>query len=106
MSERDFYEWALKSPYKFSVIGWDRAKLIEERPDYFIVSNFEFIHPLRLRRPSAIEFWRELEARYRLEKVFKRELRFLGISFPFIPQMIPEDVLYTFPEIRIYKIRT
>jgi hypothetical protein len=43
-----------------------------------------------------------LEARYRLEKLFKRELRFLGISFPFIPQMIPEDVLYTFPEIRIY----
>jgi 4-amino-4-deoxy-L-arabinose transferase-like glycosyltransferase len=106
MSERDFHEWALKSPYKFSVIGWDRAKLLEERPDYFIVSNFEFLHPLRLRRPSAVEFWRELEARYKLEKVFKRELRFLGISFPFIPQMIPEDVLYTFPEIRIYKIKT
>ncbi|MGB9877909.1 MAG: ArnT family glycosyltransferase [bacterium] len=105
MSERDFYEWNLKSPYKVVIIGWDKRKLLEEKPDYFVVSNFEFIHPLRLKRPSALEFWSELERRYRLVKDFKQELRFLGISFPFVPQSIPEDVLYTFPEIRIYKIR-
>lgn len=104
MSRRNFLNWAETAPWRISVIGWDRTRLLEVSPKYFIVSNFEYIHPLRLERPSAVEFWRELEGRYKLERVFKRELRFLGLSFPFVPQAIPEDVLYTFPEIRIYKL--
>lgn len=105
MSKRDFLNWVERAPWRVSLIGWDKVRLLEVSPDYFVVSNFEYIHPLRLERPSALEFWRTLEEKYRLEKVFKRDLRFLGLSFPFVPQAIPEDILYTFPEIRIYKIK-
>lgn len=105
MSRKDFLEWAEKAPWRISVIGWDKMKLLEVSPRYFVVSNFEYIHPLRLSRPSALEFWKTLEERYKLERVFKRELRFLGLAFPFLPQAIPEDVLYTLPEIRVYNMK-
>lgn len=105
MSKGDFLNWAERAPWRVSIIGWDREKLLDLSPQYFIVSNLEYIHPLRLKRPSAVEFWQTLEQRYKLERVFKRELRFLGLSFPFLPKVVPEDILYTFPEIRIYKLK-
>ncbi|MBC7327628.1 glycosyltransferase family 39 protein [bacterium] len=105
MSQRDFLRWVEKAPWKVQVIGWDAGRLISEAPRRFVVSNFEYIHPLRLKRASAIEFWRTLEERYGLEIVFKRGLSFAGLRFPFVEEAVPEDVLYTFPEIRIYKLK-
>lgn len=102
MSEREFYNWAMERDWKVVVLDWKPERLMETKPRFVVVSNFEFIHPLRLKRKEALRFWEILERNYTFAKTFKRELRLNGLSFPFNPKEVPEDILYTLPEIRIY----
>lgn len=91
-----------KQPYHFEVIGFDPAKLHDQEPAWFVMSEFEWRDEERLRPKEYQSFMNELHNLYQLEKSYKNHpwLALPGRAF------VPHDFLYTNPEIQIYQLRS
>jgi hypothetical protein len=85
--------------YQFMFTGWDAEKLRDEKPNWFVMSEFEWREKARLKDAGYEKFAAALEADYTLEKTFQNSapLALPGREF------VPHDFLYTDPEIVIYK---
>lgn len=87
--------------FHFELIGFDAEKLRQQKPQWFVMSEFEWRDEARLRPQEFGRFMKELNNEYRLEKTYKHHpwLALPGRNF------VPHDFLYTNPEIRIYQLR-
>lgn len=87
--------------YQFVITGWDTALLKEKRPQFFVMSEFEWCEEERLRRKEWTAFLRALKAEgYTLAKTFQNYPLLLG--WRVVPSYVPHDWLYPFPSIRIW----
>jgi hypothetical protein len=82
--------------YKFAVTGFDRIKLQSAQPEWFVISEYEWMEKERLRDPQYENFMKALDKEYSLAARFP--VRHVGKS-PYVPH----DYLYTHPEVRIYR---
>ncbi|HVF10581.1 MAG TPA: glycosyltransferase family 39 protein [Abditibacteriaceae bacterium] len=82
--------------YKFAVTGFDTTKLQRMQPQWFVMSEYEWIDKERLNEPGYKKFMAALRREYTLAARF---------SSPFAdePGYVPHDFLYTHPTIRIYR---
>lgn len=87
--------------YKFVTTGMNAAKLQSDKPQWFVLSEFEWRERARLQDPDYQKFGETLEKDYVLEKSFQ------NIAPGAMPgrDFVPHDFLYPNPEIRIYKRR-
>jgi hypothetical protein len=89
--------------------GFSSRSLLSEKPDYFIITDFEYREAAYIRRFFAEDYAdsnRFLEILnnlnyYQLEKTFEVTPNFCGISFS--KGFPPHDWMYVYPTIRIYK---
>lgn len=90
--------------YNFVITGWNSSLLKEKRPQFFVMSEFEWCEEERLQMKERTEFLQALEAEgYALEKTFQDYPHLLG--WRIVPSYVPHDWLYPFPQVRIYRIR-
>jgi len=90
--------------YNFVITGWDASALKEKRPQFFVMSEFEWCEEERLQRKELTEFLQALEAEgYTLEKTFQNYPHLFG--WRIVPSYVPHDWLYPFPQVKIYRIR-
>ncbi|MCS6860933.1 MAG: glycosyltransferase family 39 protein [Abditibacteriales bacterium] len=91
--------------YKFVITGWDTSILKEKRPQFFVMSEFEWCEEKRLQRKEWTAFLRALKAEgYILVKTFANPPRLWG--WRVVPSYVPHDWLYPFPSVRIYRLGT
>jgi 4-amino-4-deoxy-L-arabinose transferase-like glycosyltransferase len=85
--------------YQFIFTDWSAEKLQSEKPQWFILSEFEWREKARLQNDDYEKFMMALQANYTLEKTFQnaKPVALPGRKF------VPHDFLYTNPAIRIYK---
>ncbi|MBI3922963.1 MAG: glycosyltransferase family 39 protein [Armatimonadetes bacterium] len=100
-SQRQFEEWNATAPHKIVITGWDKEKLGEAPPDYFVTSEFETRDEVRLNLREPLEFLRQLSQDYDLVQTFKSK----QAAVLFAPRFVPHDWLYPNPGIRIYRKR-
>lgn len=80
---------------------WDTSVLAEPLPEYVIVSDIESEDALRLRLPDAMRFFDTLKANYAVF-VFENRPRLLGLEIG-KAEYVPNDLLYIYPRITIYR---
>ncbi|HET6381758.1 MAG TPA: glycosyltransferase family 39 protein [Armatimonadota bacterium] len=103
-------EW----PYQIEITGWDPAKLQQDRPEYFVLTEWQVRYRLRLHRleprgtstdakagREAADFMRALGARYQRVATFRSPPAIGPLVFR--RGFVPEDWLYPDPEIWIYR---
>ncbi len=91
--------------YNFVITGWNTSVLKEKRPQFFVMSEFEWCEEKRLQRKELTEFVQALEAEgYTLEKTFQNYPHLGG--WRVVPSAVPHDWLYPFPSVRIYRLKT
>jgi 4-amino-4-deoxy-L-arabinose transferase-like glycosyltransferase len=95
-----FERWLRSAPFRVAITGWEVKKLESARPEFFAISDEEYMHAVRIDFPGARDFMRALERRYRGRKIFASRPPFaqLGPS----KANCPPDWLYTWPQIEIY----
>lgn len=77
---------------------WNVHALREKRPEWVVISEFEYFDDERLRLPDCIEFMKELTATYELAFAF-------GKKGGLLPKNPPHDMLYVYPEVRLYRLK-
>lgn len=81
---------------------WDPAVINRHRPDYVVMSDFEYEDVMRLRLPGARNFISDVRDGYVSAAVITKRISILGINFgPTEP--LPHDLKYMSPTIRIYR---
>jgi 4-amino-4-deoxy-L-arabinose transferase-like glycosyltransferase len=95
-----FERWLRDAPFRVAVTGWEVQKLESAKPDFFAISDEEYMHPVRIGLPGARDFMSALGRHYRGRKIFAARPPFaqLGPS----KERCPPDWLYTWPRIEIY----
>lgn len=78
---------------------WNLA-VLDQNPQYVIVSNLESEDPKRLKLPDAMAFYRRLHRDYR-PVVFACVPEAMGLRLK-VPAYLPNDLLYILPKITIY----
>ena len=90
--------------YRFVLCeDWDTAKLERERPDWILLSEFEWREEERLGDPEASTFRSALSRHYREVSRFERFPA--GARWIFGRRFAPHDWLYPFADVRIYRHR-
>lgn len=82
-------------------LEWDPAILTGERPDYVVMSDFEYEDVKRTGLPRAKTFFRTLGKQYKEAAVFGKQISF-GIDFG-PSEQLPHDLKYMSPTIRVYR---
>lgn len=85
--------------YRLAIVGFDAGKLRHEKPEVFVLSEYEWMEKQRLNDSAWRDFQKSLNRDYVLAQTFN-SLR-LGPRRTYEPH----DYLYTHPEIRVYKRR-
>jgi 4-amino-4-deoxy-L-arabinose transferase-like glycosyltransferase len=95
-----FERWLRDAPFRVVITGWEARRLGSSKPDFFAISDEEYMHPVRIDLPGARDFMSALERHYEQRKVFAVRPMFaqLGPS----KARCPPDWLYTWPRIEIY----
>jgi hypothetical protein len=96
LSPQQLYELS-GNKYRFDITGFDTQKLQTDKPQWFIISEFEWREKARLQDKEYENFRAALEREYSLAARFKNKSLMPAREF------VPHDFLYTNPEIRIYK---
>ncbi len=78
---------------------WNLA-VLDQKPQYVIISNLESEDPIRLRLPDAMAFYHQLNRDYR-PVVFANVPEAVGLQLR-VPAYLPNDLLYILPKITIY----
>lgn len=87
--------------YQLSLLALDAQKLSDAKPQYVVMSEFEWRDKERLGDAGFRAFMQQLNALYTLQQAFKNRspLALPGRAFA------PHDFLYPNPEVRIYRRR-
>jgi hypothetical protein len=93
-----------KGNYKFVITNWKTSTLEQERPQFFVLSEFEYADEQRLQLSAPLQFLRALDERYVLEKTFQNPPRLLNWRVG--PTSPPHDWLYPFPEVKVYRLKS
>ena len=102
-SPRDrFFEEAAAKNVDLTITGWDTGVLDLKRPEWFVITEFEFRDPLLRGDPAATAFFAKLQSDYDLARVFEARLTVGVIELP-RPRL--HDWRYVSPEIRVYHRR-
>ena len=80
------------------------GRLLDLRPDFVIVSDFEVLDRLRVRNRQTVEFMRRLRPGFRLVRVFANDVRLGGLKFC-DSDRLPHDMKYVAPTIWVYSRR-
>lgn len=85
--------------FHFEVTGFDVNKLQQQKPDWFVMSQFEWRDEERLRPQEFQRFMDVLKKEYQLQESYQNH------PWPALPgrAFVPHDFLYTNPEIQIYR---
>ena len=88
--------------FHFEIIGFDVNKLQKQKPEWFVMSEFEWRDEERLQPQNFREFMTGLNNEYQLKRVFRNRtwLALPGRKF------VPHDFLYTNPEVQVYQLRS
>jgi hypothetical protein len=80
---------------------WNRERLASEMPDYLVISEFEYGDAERLQRQDYERFMTVVQSDYRLIQTF------INHPKPYHKSGLPpHDLLYIYPDIRVYKRKT
>ncbi|MCC6442158.1 MAG: glycosyltransferase family 39 protein [Armatimonadetes bacterium] len=90
------------SGYRLTVTGTDAERLRAAKPDYFVISDFEYGDPLRLHLPGFEAFWKALNHDYREIRRFEKTPRLGPLDFG-KKGLPPHDWLYPYPALRLYE---
>lgn len=90
--------WELRLPARGE--EWD-MRVLSPEPDFVVVSASESYHAERLRLPSALAFLASLREGYE-RLVFENRQSIFGVEVD-RPERAPEDWLYIFPRVVIYR---
>lgn len=94
--------------YDLKVIGLDPQKLLEVKPQYVVMTDFEWRDKLRLQDPQFLEFFKTLKENYDLKECFGRHAGRTLAGQPGADELVttePHDFIYTNPQVRIYARR-
>ncbi|MEO6906977.1 MAG: glycosyltransferase family 39 protein [Abditibacteriaceae bacterium] len=85
--------------FHFDVTGFEITELQQQKPLWFVMSEFEWRDEKRLRPRQYNDFMETLQKEYQLQESYKNHpwLALPGRA------SVPHDFLYTNPEIQIYK---
>lgn len=89
--------------YRWVWLGFQAEVLAREKPDWILLTDFEYGPRLRLKQPSALSFLEQLEKDYRLHLRVHRQPSLLGWTLDQGP--VPHDWRYLNPEVRVYRRR-
>ena len=95
-----FDQWRIQSLSRIEVIGMRHDAFTQMPLDFYVISEFEYFDELRLKRPHALSTFEWLEGNTELRS-FKNDTSICG--FRFGPSVLPHDLLYVNPEIRVYQ---
>ncbi len=87
--------------YRLSLLTFDAQKLVSQKPQYVVMSEFDWRDKERLGDAGFRAFMQQLSALYTLQHTFKNRspLSLPGRAF------VPHDFLYPNPAVRVYKRR-
>ena len=93
--------------YSLKIIGFDAQKLAREKPQYFVMSEYEWQDKVRLNQAPFLGFMKFLNRTYTTERIWPiTNMRWDDATNDFaFPSLVPHDYLYPNPQIRIYKRR-
>lgn len=109
-----FLRESSRGRFLLRVVDHNFSQLLKERPDFFVISDFEYGDPLRLqgqeiKNPTDaaavdrfITFWRTLLLQYREVARFENTPRLGPLKFP-KRGLPPHDWLYPYPTILIFE---
>jgi hypothetical protein len=88
-------------PYRFIITEFKAERLEQAKPQWFVLSEFEWRDKQRLHEAGFQNFMERLQENYTLTAEFKNRapLTLPGRDF------VPHDYLYTNPEVRIFRLR-
>jgi 4-amino-4-deoxy-L-arabinose transferase-like glycosyltransferase len=89
--------------YRWVWLGFQAEVLAREKPEWVLLTDFEYGPRLRLKQPAALAFLEQLEQDYRLHLRVHRLPSLLGWTFDRGP--VPHDWRYLNPEVRVYRRR-
>lgn len=81
---------------------WNPSIIRDGKPEYIVITDFEYEDPLRLHLVGAEEFMRELDKSYKCAAVFTKRISAFGIDFG-STERLPHDLKYMSPTIRVYR---
>jgi len=100
-SQWQFQSWRTDAPFRLAVTGWDLKMLAREKPDIFVVSEFETRDEVRLNLPEPRAFLNRLYSDYTLVQEFKN---MDSLPAPWLSnRFVPHDWLYPNPRVEIYR---
>lgn len=104
MNRYFFNQKTSRAPYEMVLLGLNTKRLMENKPDYVVISSFDIREHLRLKKKKTLNFWNELNRNYVLvAKPWHLEPQSLGFSFSW--NFPPHDWHYVNPIIFIYQRR-
>jgi hypothetical protein len=77
--------------------------LEQEKPEWVVLTDFEYGPRVRLGQATVLSFMQQLEKDYSLIRCLRRQPTFLGLTFD--RGLVPHDWRYLNPEVRVYRIR-
>jgi len=93
----------------YSGKDWDTNDLLAKRPDYVVLSEYDYMDALRLEDPNALRYLQVLKQGYRGPETFVNFNSALSATYNRTEGMPtrgwPHDMLYTNPIISIYRRR-
>lgn len=103
----DRFRGTQESDYKIIVNSdpneeWDASIIKSRKPDYVVMSDFEYEDVLRLKVKKATEYMDALGVSYIMETEFHNRLSVFGIDFG-PTEDLPHDLKYMAPTIRVYR---
>lgn len=81
---------------------WNASIITKDKPQYVVMSDFEYQDPLRLHDKNARRFFNVLNENYKEVHVFRRRITAFGIDFGWA-ECLPHDLKYMSPTIRVYR---
>lgn len=107
INRSDRFRGTQESDYKIIVNQdpneeWDVSLIESSKPDYVVMSDFEYEDVLRLKVKKAMKYMDVLDTSYIKAIVFRNRLSMFGIDF--CPtEELPHDLKYMAPTIRVYR---
>jgi len=101
------YDLMSESPYRLMSnprLPWDSDLITRGRPDYVVISDYEYEDLRRLHDRGVETFLRKLGRSYVEAAVFRNGLSALGIDFG-PTEKLPHDLKYMAPTIRVFRRR-
>ncbi len=81
---------------------WDPNTIRDNKPDFVVVTDFEYEDPIRLKRENATEYFALLDKWYKRSLSISRNIEVFGVCFGSAEEL-PHDLKYMAPTIHVYR---